>query len=182
MPLFKLDFMNAMEDYVELTSSGQQTLDMLSGSNSNVNKLEDILYDCEAELPSAPLFKSFNASFSSFVTEASRVFDYIRKDGESLLYLNEQVLHTAEVTWLTFTKGIRITDAGHDKYYDYRLDKWETLYNKSLTTFYTHIDNFRAGVLAETSPVRLFTGSHSDVSIRILSSVIDVYLESEHYP
>jgi len=78
---------------------------------------------------------------------------------------------------ITFAKGIRITDAGHDKYYDYRLDKWKTLYNKSLATFYAHIDNFSAGVLAETAPARLFTGSSCDVSRKILSSVIDGYLE-----
>ncbi len=176
MPLFKMDFMNTMEGYVEMASSGQQTLDMFSGSHPDVDKLEDILYDCEAELPSAPLFKSFNASFSSFVTGAGRVFDYIRKDGENLLYLDEQVLHTAEVTWLTFTKGIRILDVGHDKYYNDRLDRWEALYNKSLTTFYTHIDNFSCGVLTEIEPSGLHTVSPGDKSKKILSSVIDGYL------
>jgi hypothetical protein len=176
MPLFKLDFMNKMEGYVEMASSGQQTLDMFSGSYPDVDKLEAILYDCEAELPSAPLFRSFNASFSSFATEAGRVFDYIREEGENLLYLNEEVLHTAEVTWLTFTKGIRILDVGHDKYYDDRLDRWKALYNKSLTTFYTHIDNFSSGVLTEIEPARLHTISPGDKSKKILSSVIDGYL------
>ena len=176
MPLFKMDFLNIMEGYVEMVSSGQQTLDKFSGIYPDVDKLEDILYDCEAELPSAPLFRSFNASFSSFVTGASRVFDHIRKDGDNLLYLDEEVLHTAEVTWLTFTKGIRILDVGHDKYYNDRMDKWEPLYNKSLTTFFTHIDNFSSGVLTEIEPARLFTGSPGDQSKKILSSVIDGYL------
>ncbi|MDP2844800.1 MAG: hypothetical protein Q8N79_01840 [Candidatus Methanoperedens sp.] len=41
MPLFKLDFMNTMEGCVEMASSGQQTLDMFSGSYPDVDKLED---------------------------------------------------------------------------------------------------------------------------------------------
>lgn len=176
MPLFKLDFLKAMEEYVKRVSSGQQTLNLFIDDYSNLDKLESILYDCESELPLVSTFKPFNDSFSSFVTSTGRVFDYIREEGEDTLFSGKEVLSIAEVTWLTFAKGIRILDIGHDKYYNNKLDVWKNQYKQSLISYYNDVDNFNSKALAEIKQDRLPFCTPTERSKNILSSVVEGYL------
>ncbi len=175
MPLLKLDFLGTMEDYVERVSSGQQTLLTFIDEYPDLDNLEKILYDCEANLPSISFFQSFNNSFSSFITGVGRVFDYIREDGEEATSSGEEVLHTAEVAWFTFAKGIRILDVGHDKYYNNKLGAWRNQYSRSLFSFHNHVDNFNSSVLTEIEPNRLPISAYTEKSKKFLSSVIEGY-------
>ncbi len=175
MPLFKLDFLGLLENYVEREVFGHQNFDKYKVF-PDVDKMKNLLYDCEAELPFESFFEPFNDYFLSFVTSANRAFDYIKDSDDNYQYLGEQVLHAGKVAWFTFTKGIRIPNIGHDQYYNSKLTSWNILYNKSLTDFNTHVDNFNSNVLNEIKPARLSVGTHSDTSKRILSSIVDGYL------
>lgn len=171
MPLFKLDLLDLLGEYIERESFGQPTFDI-----PNVNKMENLLYDCEAELPLDSFFRPFNNYFSSFVTSANRAFDYTKDNNDNSQYIGEQIFHAANEAWFTFTKGIRIQNIGHDEYYNYKLTSWNNLYNKSLTDFKIHVDNFNSNVLNEIKPARLSVGTPNNTSKRILSSIVDVYL------
>lgn len=172
MPLFKLDFLSALQDYFERISSGQQTFDTYTGIHTEVDRLEDLLYECEAETPSDELFTPFNKSFSTLVTAASRVFDHIRENSEHT-FLVETLGHTANTAWETFAKGIRILH--HDNYYDNEVEHWKREYRESLSFLSTHVEYFDKYVLAEIKVNRLHP-SFSETSRNILSSVVEGYL------
>lgn len=170
------DFKNNLKDYSE---KSQLSIYEGYGIYDEIDKLEDILYRCEAELSSEYIFKDFNDSFSSFVTGATRVFNMIRKDGKSILYSNELLPHTSDIIWETFVYGARILY--HDRYYNNQLENWEYIYNNSLVDLHSHIDNFNTNVLNEIrtkSPGLIIKNLDSldNISKNVLSSVVDGYL------
>lgn len=175
MPLFKLDFLSLLEKYVELELLGRQILNR-SMDSQNIKEMENLLYDCEAELPYDSFYKPFNNCFSSYVTSANTAFDYIKDNNDNSQYLGEQVLHTAKTAWFTFAKGIRISDIGHDEYYNSKLVYWDGQYEKSIIDFNIHVNNFNSNVLNEIRPSGLSVGTPSDASKRILSSIVSGYL------
>lgn len=169
-------FKNNVRDYSE---KSQLTLYEASGIYDEIDKLENILYKCENELPSEYLFKHFNDSFSSFVTGATRVFNMVRKDGKSILYSKELLPHTTDIIWETFAYGARILY--HDRYYKNRLKDWEYIYNNSLFDLQYHVDNFNTNVLKEirnrsTGLIVKNLDNLDDISKNVLSSVVDSYL------
>lgn len=170
------DFKNGLRNYSE---KSQLTIDEACGMYEEIDKLENILYRCESELPSESLFKYFNESFSSFVTNAIRIFNMVRKDGKTVLYSNELLPHMTEAVWETFVYGARILY--HDRYYNNKLEDWKYIYNNSLVDLHSHIDNFNTNVLKEirTKSPELIAkklDNLDDISKNVLSSVVDGYL------
>lgn len=169
MVTFRFDFITSFKSYIEKKLSEQ------SDTGTTIDKLEYILYNCESELLLDPLFRSFNTSFSSFVTNANIVFDYIREN-DNIFLLYELLADIAEIIWDTFSQGVRILDKCHDKYYNTRLVYWKKEYNKSLHHFYRSLYEFNSIVLRDAK---------MDVSCvileeklkKLLPSIIDVYFK-----
>lgn len=174
MHTFNLDFRDQLEVYRTYLGRKQRTLDEYSCRYPEVDQLENILYDCEAEIPLEDLFIPFNDLFSSFITGSSRIFNYIRKYGDNL-YSNELLCVTADITWKTFTKGVRILK--HDNFYDNKLEEWDYMYKESLKNLVTSIDRFNITILDEIRRDRLPSIDNlNERSKRILSSIVGGYL------
>ena len=177
IPLLKLDFIEQLEKYIEQIPSPQTTLDVFNetyGKTFNeLDSLEEVLYECEGNLPSDPLFESFNTSFSSFVTTASRIFDYMKNGGDPI-FLEQLGSIATEKVWYTFTKGARMLY--HDSYYDEYVPQWKENYDKYLYFYKRDVESLNTDALRGITPERLFTPMHTERSKNILSSAIDGYL------
>lgn len=174
MHTFNLDFRDQLEVFKIYLGRKQRTLDEYLYKYPEVDRLEDILYDCEADIPLEDLFIPFNNLFSSFITGSSKIFDYVRKYGDNL-YSNELLYLTSDIIWKAFAKGVRILK--HDNFYDNKLEEWNYMYKASLTNLSTSIDRFNKTVLEEIRRDRLFSADNlNERSKRILSSVVSGYL------
>lgn len=174
MVIFRYDFINQFKYYAKRKTSGKLTIDESFGSPIVIDDMEDILYDCEAELLLDPLFKPFNEQFSSFVTSTNMVLDYIRSNHENFL-LDKLLVDTSEKIWETFAQGIRILGKGHHKYYNKELENWKKEYNKSLYGFNKSVYSFNSAISKEVKIDRPFSGNLDEKSKKLLSSIINDY-------
>lgn len=173
IPLYKMEFLVLFKKY--LVPPGQCTLASFSEglpATQEFDRLEDVIYDCEASLIDEPLFEGFNDEFTSYVTGVGRAFDLIRYDGKSAHPIIRQTYSTAKEIWYTFAKGVRILDEGHDRYYDRKLREWEHQYRSSFSDLVPVIRKYnqdlRSSVVTSRHP--------NERSKRILSSLIEGYL------
>ncbi|MGD0170727.1 MAG: hypothetical protein ABSB81_01170 [Halobacteriota archaeon] len=142
MPAFKIDFVNTIKEYISNLTLGQITLD----DYSDTSVLRDSIFECETELPPHPLFDQFNTLFSSFTTDALRVFNYLREVDKDAILLNKVLRMAEDTVWTTFACGIRIVE--HDPPYATRLKRWNPMYSDSLSELSSQVRAFRSDVLS----------------------------------
>jgi len=169
MPLYKLDFLKNLDDtvfHISIDSCGSQ----------QINRLENVLFDCEASLVDDPLFKDFNQKFSTFATSMERSFTLIR-GGESCSKTVAQIIQEpAEEVWYTFAHGVRILNQAHDEYYNFKLPVWRTEFNKYYGGMATLVDNFSKTSLQYHLLTPNTRHPPSSKTKTILSSIVDGYL------
>ncbi|GAB6285981.1 MAG: hypothetical protein STSR0009_21820 [Methanoregula sp.] len=135
MPLYKLDFLKNLDDAVFHIACD-------SSSSQQINRLENVLFECEASLVDEPLFRDFNQKFSSFVTSMERSFTLIRA-GESCSKPVAQLIQVpAEEVWYTFAHGVRILEPAHDQYYNNKIPAWHTDFQDYYGKMVTVVDDF----------------------------------------
>lgn len=176
MPLYKVDFLNLFEEYLKLHPVGQTTLNRYieDDTNPQIDRLENLIYDCEAELVEEPLFEEFNDEFTSYVSGAGKAFDIIRKNEDNAYTITESTCKTAVEIWYTFVKGVRILDEGHDEYYDNKLEQWEVEYRSAISNMISEVNAFNRNIRESVRPTN--RRNANDRSKRILSSLIEGYL------
>ncbi len=114
MNIYKFGFLPTFEKYVHCrVVEGQSFL----FPKQEIEEIEYLLYECEANLPKDRLFKSFNESFSNYTTTLSRCLE-AEKSYENLSI----ALELAKDIWLTFAGGVRIF--AHDEYYKNKIVYW----------------------------------------------------------
>ncbi|MDD5419501.1 MAG: hypothetical protein PHV57_06605 [Methanomicrobiaceae archaeon] len=175
MPLYKIDFLAPFEEYITLRPAGQSTLNRYIDDpiSPRIDRLENVIYECEAELIEEPLFDGFNDEFSSYVSGAGKAFDIIREDEDHAHSIAESACRTAMDIWIAFAKGVRILDRGHDKYYDRKLVQWEREYRTAFSDLVPKIRSFNRKIRESAS---LTTCQDIDErGKRILSSLIEGY-------
>ncbi|MCP1714260.1 hypothetical protein J2T58_000087 [Methanocalculus alkaliphilus] len=176
MPLYKVDYLTLLEEYIVSRPAGQITLNRYIEDVTipEIDHLEKIIYDCEAELIEEPLFDEFNDGFTSYVSGAGKAFDIIRKDEDNAHLVAAVTCKTAVEIWYTFAKGVRILEKGHDEYYDNKIDQWKREYWSALSTMIPGVHRFNRTI---RESVCLTSNRHvTDRSKRILSSLIEGYL------
>jgi len=131
---YRVDFLVAFKGYCTSRPEGQLTLNRYldEPATPDIDRLEDILYACEAVLVEEPLFEGFNDEFTAYVSGAGRAFDVAREDEAGAYLIVKATYASAEELWYTFARGVRIPDRGHDEYYNGRLGQWEQEYRESL--------------------------------------------------
>jgi len=142
IPAFKIDFIETINKYTSNLTLGQIQLD----TYSDVSILRDYIFECETELPTNPLFDQFNTLFSSFTTDALRVFNYLREVDNDAVLLNKVLRMAEDYVWTTFAYGIRIIE--HDSAYDINLKTWNEIYNNSLNELSSQVRAFRSDILS----------------------------------
>jgi len=174
IPAFKIDFLKALVGYESNLSSGKNSLDYYSESSV----LRDALFECETELLPHALFDKFNTLFSSFVTDALRVFKYV-KEVDNNVSLSNKILNLNKVSnmaefsvWNTFAYGIRIIE--HDEPYAGEERKWKNEYAKRLSALSPQIRIFSADILSNVRGTLSY--SFDDKSREFLSTVMRGYL------
>ena len=176
MPLYKVDYLTLLEEYLASHPVGQTTLSrFIEGATTpEIDHLEKIIYDCETELIEEPLFDEFNDEFTSYVSGAGKAFDIIRKDEDNAYLIATITCKTAVEIWYTFAKGVRILDKGHDEYYDKKVEQWEGEYWSALSNMIPRVNRFNRKI---RESARLTNNRNvNDRSKRILSSLIEGYL------
>ena len=175
MPRYRVDFLVAFKGYCTSRPEGQLTLNRYldEPATPDIDRLEDILYACEAVLVEEPLFEGFNDEFTAYVSGAGRAFDVAREDEAGAYLIVKATYASAEELWYTFARGVRIPDRGHDEYYNGRLGQWEQEYRESLLAL-------APKVRAYTRSVRDYARSPSsrrsgERPARVLSSLIEGY-------
>jgi hypothetical protein len=141
---YKLDFRKTVESYILNLTSGEIPLDNFSDTSI----LRDCIFEWETELPIHPLFDRFNTLFSSFSTDALRVFKYLKQVNKDVILLNKVLKMAEDNIWETFAYGIRIVK--HDPYppYDTEFNRWNDTYNTSLAELTSQIRAFRSDILS----------------------------------
>lgn len=173
---YKVDFLSLLEEYLKSHPASQSTLNKYIDEPDTpaIDRLEDTLYECEAELVEEQLFDSFNDEFTDFVSGAGKAFDLIR-DGEDYTPSIPDLISTVAVEiWRTFAKGIRTLENGHDRYYEPKLEKWIQDYQTSFTSLSYTIDRFNMNVSGNT--LHNTPRETDERSKRIISSLVEGYL------
>ena len=168
MPLYKLDFLKNLDDavfHIYYDSYNPKQMD----------RLENVLFECEASLIDDSLFTDFNQTFSTFTTSMERSFNLIRSDASCSKAVAQAILKPADEVWYTFTHGVRILDPAHDEYYNYKIPQWRMEFKRFYECMMTTIDTF-----ANTSlQYHLLTPNPrqppSSKTKKILSSIVDGY-------
>lgn len=177
MSHYKIDFLITLKDYHTSHQADQMTLNpWWSGEldTPEINRLEGMLYDCEAMLVDEPLFERFNDEFMAYVSGTGKAFDIARKNESAAYPLIEATYASAKAIWYTFAKGVRIQDKGHDGYYDRRLKEWNLEYQRALSDLIPKVNAYTRTIRGSAchAPSR----GLSERSKRILSSLIEGYL------
>lgn len=169
MPLYKLDFLKNLDDTVFHIATD-------SSSNQQINRLENVLFECEASLVDEPLFRNYNQKFSTFATSMERSFTLIRA-GESCSKPVAQIIQVPAVeVWYTFARGVRILEPAHDPYYNNKITGWCTEFQSYYGKMVTLVDDF-----SKTSLKYHLLSSNTrhppdQKTKTILSSIVDGYL------
>lgn len=176
LPHYKLDFLIPLNLYVQKTQRWQITPNPFSSDfyTPDLDRLENVLYTCEVEIPGDPLFEQFTEIFTSFVSAAGIAFDRMRDEDPCLESLAAETEKRAEEIWYTFAKGLRILKEAHDPYYEPKLNNWTKLYQARLSELDPAIRQFTS-IVKEATPYK--PGKDPDEqSKRILSSLVNGYL------
>lgn len=176
MPRYKMDYLVQFKKYLTSHPANQCTLNRFLGDSisPDVDRLENIIYDCEAELVEEPLFDEFNDEFTSYVSGAGKAFDMIRKDEGNAYPITKMTSETSINIWLTFAKGVRILDKGHDEYYDGKLEQWGQEYRISFLNMIPKVRAFNRNI--RESGRHTIPREPDERSKRVLSSLIEGYL------
>jgi hypothetical protein len=181
MPLYKVEYLTLFEEYLKSHPVGQRTLNCFfedaifeDAINPQIDRLEHLIYDCEAELVEEPLLEGFNDEFSSYVSGAGKAFDIIRKDDDNAHTITKSTCETAVEIWYTFAKGVRILDKGHDEYYDKKLEQWEGEYRLAILKMISEVNAYNRDIRESVRPTN--RRNTEERSKRILSSLIEGYL------
>ncbi len=118
MKIYPHAFLPKLKTLYSKIITGQTTLSL----EAENEELEDLLYECEANLPVDSLFENFNLSFSTYATALSRALD-----GERDTSIFSSALELADEIWFTFAKGVRIL--AHDEFYNDRVPQWTYQFN-----------------------------------------------------
>lgn len=169
MPLYKLDFLKNLDDVVFHIASD-------SGSSQQIDRLESVLFECEASLVEEPLFRDYNRKFSTFATSMERSFNLIR-DGESCSKpVAQKIQVPAEEVWYTFARGVRILEPAHDSYYNDKIPAWRTEFQNYYGKMVTTVDNFSNTSLKYYLLAPNARHPPDSKTKTILSSIVDGYL------
>lgn len=101
-------------------------------------KIMNKLMKAEGKLPRNNEFPKFNQFFSRFVTLSDTLFENLELEDypEGLDYFCD----IANEMWSVFCKKLRMVE--HDPYYDFKVDKWNRIYNRSLKELSEKIESF----------------------------------------
>jgi hypothetical protein len=169
MPLYKLDFLKNLEDAIfHITSD--------STNNQQINRLENVLFECEASLVDEPLFRDYNQKFSNFTSSMERSFTLIRA-GESCSKPVAQIIQMPAVeVWYTFACGVRILEPAHDQYYNDKLPVWRTEFQDYYGNMVTIVDDFSKTSLKYHLLTPNARQPPDSKTKTILSSIVEGYL------
>ncbi|MBP7299920.1 MAG: hypothetical protein KA967_05950 [Methanoculleus sp.] len=175
MPRYKVDFLAPFKGYRASRPEDQCTLNRFPNESITpaLDRLEGALYDCEAVLMEESLFERFNEEFTAYVSGAGKAFDIARGDEAGAYPIVEATYTGAVDLWYTFAQGVRISDGGHDEYYNRKLGQWEQEYRESLQVL-------TRKVRAYTRRIREYARSPPSQrpgrrSMKILSSLVEGY-------
>ena len=118
MKIYPHEFLPKLKKLYSKIISGQTSLSPWAESE----ELENLLYECEANLPEDPIFENFNQSFSHYVTALSRALD---DEIDAVIF--SSAFELADEIWFTFAKGVRIL--AHDEFYNNRIPQWKYQFN-----------------------------------------------------
>ncbi|MDO8871191.1 MAG: hypothetical protein Q7V05_00460 [Methanoregula sp.] len=169
MPLYKLDFLKNLDDVVF-------HIDNESSNSQQINRLENVLFDCEASLVEEPLFKNYNQKFSTFTTTMERSFNLIRNGDDASKTAAMGIQMPAEEVWYTFAHGVRILEPAHDPYYNDKIPLWNTDFLNYYSRMVVLVDNFSKTV-SDNNLLAHSTQNPPDSKTKtILSSIVNGYL------
>ncbi len=176
MSRYKVDFLVSFKGYRASHPEGQCTLNRFLNESitPDLDRLEDALYACEAVFVEESLFEKFNDEFTAYVSGAGKAFEAARRDEAGAYSIVEVTYAGALDLWYTFAKGVRISDRGHDGYYNGRLGQWEREYRESLLALAQKVEAYNRYVREYTRPSS--SRRAGGRSMRILSSLIEGYL------
>jgi hypothetical protein len=169
MPLYKLDFLKNLEDAIfHITSD--------STNNQQINRLENVLFECEASLVDEPLFRDYNQKFSNFTSSMERSFTLIRAGESCSKPVAQMIQKPAVEVWYTFARGVRILAPAHDQYYNDKLPAWRTEFQNYYGNMVTIIDDFSKTSLKYHLLTPKARQPPDPKTKTILSSIVEGYL------
>jgi hypothetical protein len=160
MPLYKFDFLEAINRYNQLLYAGKEDSDL-------IEKAIKICYKCEAKLPFESYFLVFEDLFSRFITN----LDMLTRNNVGT-YCSSELLNRANDTWYAFGQGVRVKH--HSSYYedDRLIEEWDNQFQSSLKSLDSNL-NLLSEMARNSSRKPVF----SDTSKKILSSSVGTYLK-----
>jgi hypothetical protein len=138
---------------------------------------EDALYNCERKVPRVDYFGEYKRLFSSFVTEATIVMDYMKESGDYNLLT--ETYRMSESVWNRFAEGVRIQDNAHDPPFAFELEYWHDIFDTRTERLCLALNNFTAHVINNVQFEEEI--EEDDDTKEILAAIVNSYFSAEDF-
>jgi len=161
--------------------NGQQPLDVCDESstlNQHLTELKEVLYKCEIKIPRMSDFYKFKKLFTSFVTDAIIIMDYLKENWDYCLL--REINDVTENVWNVFVGGVRIQDNGHDPQFTFsQLQDWRQTFNNDIDNLELTLDDFKIKVIDNVQFKEPY--EYDENSKEILSAIMNSYYLTKGY-